>query len=357
MKKDILYPLRCIHGILVEGPGPFLRKRELRKKIREQFRKNPRTMLLLMTPEHGNLGDHAIAWAARELLEKAGIACMEFTQAELIDLHHEGALSVMNGFPIAINGGGNIGTLWPEVEQLMEDIVSENPKSPIAILPNTAVFENTPQGQRAMEQACQVFGNHKNIRIYAREERSFEVLKDRFPGVKLIPDLVLSLSWKNAETIRQGCIFCLRSDCEQTLSEKNRQSLRREAEEIFGEKIQNLDMIAPVSQIPKEQHAEYVKQQMTAFAGAELVVTDRLHAMLFCALTGTPCIVLNSRSPKILGCYQWIRDLSYIRLLDGRSFRQTFENLPKTGRPFEPDCLEPYFRQLQQELGAMTIRR
>lgn len=357
MKKDILYPLRCLHGILAEGPGPFLRKRELRNRIRQQFRKNPQTMLLVMTPEHSNLGDHAIAWAARDLMENSGITCMEFTEAELFDMLHEGALSVMNGFPIAINGGGNIGTLWPEVELLMEEIVISNPRSPIAILPNTAVFEENAQGQQALDRARQVFGSHRNLRIYAREEKTFDLLKAQFPNVKLIPDLVLSLSWQVPETTREGCIFCLRSDCEQTLSPQRQQSLRREAEKIFGAGLRDLDMISPVERIPKEQHAEHVRQQMAAFSAAELVITDRLHAMILCALTGTPCLVLNSKSPKVLGCYQWIRHLHYIRLLEEESLQEAFSAIPKDFNRFDPRVLEPYFLQLRQDLKAMTARR
>ena len=34
--------------------------------------------------------------------------------------------------------------------------------------------------------------------------------------------------------------------------------------------------------------------------------------MIFSAITGTPCIVIGSKSPKVKGCYEWIRDLPYI---------------------------------------------
>ena len=38
--------------------------------------------------------------------------------------------------------------------------------------------------------------------------------------------------------------------------------------------------------------------------------------MIFAAITETPCIVLNSLSHKIRGCYEWISNLDYIRFAD-----------------------------------------
>ena len=52
------------------------------------------------------------------------------------------------------------------------------------------------------------------------------------------------------------------------------------------------------------------------FARSEIVITDRLHGMIFAAITGTKCIVLNSKSPKIKGCFEWIKDLKYIYFLN-----------------------------------------
>jgi len=48
------------------------------------------------------------------------------------------------------------------------------------------------------------------------------------------------------------------------------------------------------------------------FSSSKLVVTDRLHGMVFSAITETPCIVINSLSPKVEGCYEWLKDLDYI---------------------------------------------
>ena len=59
-----------------------------------------------------------------------------------------------------------------------------------------------------------------------------------------------------------------------------------------------------------------VQLKLREFAASELVITDRLHGMIFAAVTETPCIVLNSRSHKIRGCYEWLKKLGYIRFLN-----------------------------------------
>ena len=48
-------------------------------------------------------------------------------------------------------------------------------------------------------------------------------------------------------------------------------------------------------------------------SGKKLVVTDRLHCMIFCAVTGTPCIAFDNSNKKISGVYKmWLGDLNYI---------------------------------------------
>lgn len=49
---------------------------------------------------------------------------------------------------------------------------------------------------------------------------------------------------------------------------------------------------------------------------AQLVITDRLHAMIFAAITETPCIAMDNKSKKVKGVYEWIRDLPYVQYAD-----------------------------------------
>ena len=46
------------------------------------------------------------------------------------------------------------------------------------------------------------------------------------------------------------------------------------------------------------------------------MVTDRLHGMIFAALTKTPCIVVPNSNYKIKGIYEWLKGLNYISFLE-----------------------------------------
>ena len=58
---------------------------------------------------------------------------------------------------------------------------------------------------------------------------------------------------------------------------------------------------------------------MGEFARSSLVVTDRLHGMIYCCVTGIPCVALDSKSKKTSGVYEWIKDLPYIAFAESVS--------------------------------------
>lgn len=47
-----------------------------------------------------------------------------------------------------------------------------------------------------------------------------------------------------------------------------------------------------------------------------MVITDRLHGMIFAAITGTPCIAFDNISKKVSGVYKWIESLEYIKVVN-----------------------------------------
>ncbi|MDK8210749.1 polysaccharide pyruvyl transferase family protein, partial [Bacillus subtilis] len=65
------------------------------------------------------------------------------------------------------------------------------------------------------------------------------------------------------------------------------------------------------------------------FKAAEVVLTDRLHGMIFCAITRTPCIVFNNYNHKIESSYNdWLKDLKYIKFIN-TSEMTSFEEVNK----------------------------
>ena len=56
--------------------------------------------------------------------------------------------------------------------------------------------------------------------------------------------------------------------------------------------VRYTDTVVPGEIIPKERR-NAIKKKIEQFASVQLVVTDRLHGMVFAAIAGTPCAVLK----------------------------------------------------------------
>lgn len=350
MGKDILYPLRRLHGQAHEAKIRHETRQAYRNQFREMRRQNPKTVFLVMTPEHGNLGDHAIAFAETTMLKNLDIDYLEVTGRQLDQWKYQDVLDLMNGFPILINGGGNLGTLWMNVEEIQREIIHKNPRSSIVILPNTIFYENSDWGREEFEKSVQCYNRHKRLKLYAREKTSYEVMLNAYRNVKLIPDMVLSLNQCGRQQTRHGCLLCLRGDCEKTRTEEQEQILRQQAAKLFRNAVSDTDTVVK-GRIPIEQRDAALQAKFDEFSAAELVITDRLHGMIFCAITGTPCIVVDSKSPKVRGCYEWIKGLDYIRFTDDVSqISEEFQKIPKKEHRYDNSRLIKYYEELAQDI-------
>lgn len=351
MSRDVLYPLRRIHGKWNEY-------RCFRKKyivpFKQKKRKHGKCVFFVMTPTHTNMGDNAITLAAGNLLKHSKIDYVEITMNQLRELRSNGFLGLLNKYPILINGGGNLGTLWFDVEQLIRDIIINNPKSPIKILPSTIYYENSEWGNEELEYAKQIYNAHKNLTIYAREKISFEELQKHFSDVKIAPDLVLSLDENSSADERKGCLICLRNDCEKTVSNDEKERLERIVISLFGENVKYSDTHSSCG-VSVEQREEFLNDKLDEFKKAELVITDRLHGMIFCAITATPCIVINSQSPKVKGCYEWIKHLEYIRFCDDvGDIIYAYESMQKQLCIYNNEGLVNYYQELCEDIKTIV---
>ena len=278
----------------------------------KNFAKNKNNVFFIYTPTHGNLGDHTIAISVNKLLNNLNVNFMEITLDLLFYLNKFNRINILNRNTLIINGGGNLGTLWFNLEQLTREIIKNCPNSKIIIMPNTIYYENNEWGQEELRKSIEIYNNHKKLKIYAREKFSYDFMKDIYNDVKLFPDMVLYLNeYKETKRINL-CLLCLRSDIEKTLKENEKKSLENNVKIMFDNNYKYTDMCVKYN-IKLKNRNEEVNKKFEEFREATLVITDRLHGMIFAAITGTPCIVINSKSPKVKGCYDWIKDLEYVK--------------------------------------------
>lgn len=331
-------------------------KVECRKSLVEPILKYKKSVekpvFLIFTPEHANLGDHAIAFSEQIMLGEISVDYFEITGKKLYILDHFGYLNILNGFLILINGGGNLGMLWPDIEKMNRRIIESNPDSTIFILPNSIYYEKSKQGIEELEKSKIIYNSHKSLYLYAREKLSYDFMKSIYENVKLVPDMVLNLNEVKEDYIkRSGCLICLRSDIEKTLSIEEEKEVLHYINKFFGANFKYSDTVLEYDISTKERKTELDKK-FDEFRSAQLIVTDRLHGMIFAAITGTNCIVLDSRSPKLKGCFQWISDLGYIRFIDDLSAFETECRILLSNKKnkFDNSKFTKYFDSLKKDI-------
>ena len=306
-------------------------------------------VFLIFTPEHANLGDHAIAYAEGKLLKRLNVGYYEITGKQLYKLHQYKFLKVLNGATLFINGGGNLGTLWPEIEKMNRWIISSAKKSVICIMPNSIYYESDEKGIRELQKSIELYNSHQRLYIYAREQISYEIMRKIYSNVKIVPDIVLTLNESEDQYLRRGCLFCMRNDIEGTVTREQFNTLYKIAKELF-DVVDKTNTVLNYDVSVKNREIELIKL-LDQLKKAELVVTDRLHGMIFCAITGTKCIVLSGKSPKILGCYEWIKDLGYIVLIDNvEKMKTAYQSMSRYPNFYNNNNLRKDFQILEDDI-------
>ena len=309
--------------------------------------------VLFNTPLHGNIGDHAIAVAEKEILSSIGVSVLDFPWAK----RHYNALAKLTpeNKMIMITGGGYIGDLWIKEERKVENIIQAFKHHRIIIMPQTVHFDlETGEGRSLFERAKQVFSSHPSLTVCLREKISYDFMRNHMPKVhiELVPDAVMMLK-PDVEVSRCGILVCLRNDKEKTMTEENRRLLSELLNKKYDKIIYSDTVVR--ENIGPEDSNHMVQLKLREFAASELVITDRLHGMIFAAVTETPCVVINSRSHKIRGCYEWLEKMGYIRFLnDINKLPDVIEELkevkPVYDRSAIVKAMEPLYRIIKKDL-------
>ncbi|MBD5449296.1 MAG: hypothetical protein HDR28_03900 [Lachnospiraceae bacterium] len=274
-------------------------------------------LILLDTPIHGNLGDQAIVLAEKQFLEKNFPMhdIYEFTQQEYIYCERRIYKSINKDDVILIPGGGFIGTLWQNEEDVFLRILNRFFQNKIVVFPQTVYFEKSEKGMVEEEKLKEALQKCRDFTLFCRDFRSYEFVTQKIgmdiKRCKYVPDIVTSLKYDIELKRKNRVLFCLRNDKEKILDEKILQPI---VDELRRKDYQIIYMDTMIGRrISKRNREEKVAQKLNEFAQARLVITDRLHGMLFSAITSTPCIAVDNVSRKVSGGYEWIKDLKYIK--------------------------------------------
>ncbi len=273
---------------------------------------------LFATPTHTNIGDSAIIVAEKEFLIQCGYEkIIEVTAREYEAARKYIKYALPRKAHIFLPGGGNMGSLWPIEEEWRMQIITDLMKYDrhILVFPQTIYYSDSVEAEELKRRTIRLYNSQTNLMFAAREKISYNLMKSLYPNLQVIysPDIVLSMGQIVFSNQRHGILICFRNDKEQALAFADERMLIQKLRQKSYE-VTIIDTMAD-DQITKENRGCVVRKKLEQIASARLIITDRLHGMVFAAITGTPCLVMGNNHHKVYGTYEWLKHLDYIKFV------------------------------------------
>lgn len=273
---------------------------------------------LLGSVEHMNYGDHAINLAEENFLSRKYGRFINIPENLINKSIIFMKLFLKKGDVFFFHGGGNMGDVWPYQEKLRHDIYNAFPKNKIIIFPQSCNFK---ENSELLDKTKKLLANCKEVKILLRDKEAYEFAKNNFPvnvSIYLVPDIALTLSPSQGYSImkkKRLITFFLRRDVEK-LQNKLLMDLRVELEKKYIVRIS--DTVGDDSEfVFPNKREKFLKKKLVEFFQSELIVSDRLHAMIFAQITSTPAVIFDNNNHKIRNLYRtWLSKKNNILLVD-----------------------------------------
>lgn len=285
----------------------------------------PRAFLFLAA-DYGNIGDLAITAAQQRFLSRIvpGHQVVPVPISATLEVIRSLRRQMVSSDLVTTVGGGNMGSLYPDIEELRQLVIRAFPNNRIICFPQTLDWDESGVSNKALRKIVRTYSRHPDIHVFGRESITRDKLADLFrvnPNVKVgfTPDIVLSATatslGSTSEEAPAGILRCMRDDRERAL-EPDQYAQLDNALRSTGEHIEHTDTHAGGARLDERQCAQLLADKLDQFRAARLVVTDRLHGMILAALAGTPCLVLPNSNHKIRQTWQdWLVDVPQVRFL------------------------------------------
>lgn len=334
----------------------FLQKFRRKNYFSEQLKNKSKKAYVFLAADYGNLGDVAITYAQTHFLETT------LPNYQIVDVPIsktlEGIVAVQKnikkGDVVTTVGGGNLGDLYDQIEFYRQLVVKSFPKNKVISFPQTFDFANTAQGNKALKKALEVYNKHSNLVFVAREKVSYDLMLKHFKCATVLftPDIVLSLNESNKEIDigREGVVMCMRSDKEKKITDFQSTILDKIISSRFT-KTAHYDTHIGRGDLSITERNDELQKIWNTFKNAELVVTDRLHGMIFCYITNTPCLVFLNNNHKVNGTYKWFPEDCNIELIEEFEEQKIKNSLKKLqSNSYAYSSLRNHYKPLLRQL-------
>lgn len=320
LKRFLRLLIKTLHAGIVFIINPFFYL-HIRK-----YRNNKKIIYAITPPSSlKNVGDHAQVVAINKWLNDnfKDYSVMEFDKNEMY-LYIPSIKKITNENDlIFLHSGGNLGdrSFWSE--NIRRSIIKNFPENKIISLPQTIFFNDTKVGREELEITKNIYNDHRDLTIIARDSYSFKLAKEYFSSCKnfVCPDFVLYLKRdRKPVTKRKNILLCIRNDTESIIDDETRQFIANCLNHL-GKDYTFYDTTLDRN-IAKENREKELERSLSLFESQELVITDRFHGVIFSVITKTPCIALKTIDHKLSESIKWFEDINYV------TYTEDFTTLP-----------------------------
>lgn len=286
--------------------------------------KNKPTIFVFGVSSQVNYGDLAISLAQEKFIKSN---FYNYNYVEILDYQSKKAVNVIKKVItprdiVMISGGGNLGNLYDFSENNRKMVIKSFPENKIISFPQSMYYTKDVAGENQLEKDRSFYSKSSNFVLTARESLSYKNMKESFTNeVLFCPDIVLSLKTPDVSPRRNNVIAIMRNDVER-LSDNNKDELLKQVKEKYQVKFSDNNIPKPMI-VKKKQRQEVVFKRLLEIKKSEFIITDRLHGMIFSAITRTPCVVFNNSNNKVKFSYlDWLKDDPLIFYAENKSVQE-----------------------------------
>lgn len=283
----------------------YLKKRTI--KLENNKRKR---IFFLDAASYNNLGDQAISFAISKYLidNFKDYEYIEVLENEFLRNLRYLKKNITQNDIICLSGGGNMGNLYPRYEAIRRKVIKNFKNNKIVIFPQTIDYEKDRYGRKELKRSQKVYNSNPKLILCAREKKSYNIMKKLYTNVILVSDIVFYLYGKldnkvqNKKKNKIG--ICLREDKESIFNERERTNIITNINNISN--IIYLSTMSDIQYIDKKNRKEVLIDKLKEFEECNIILTDRLHGMIFSILCDIPCIVFDNSNKKVSGVLDMI---------------------------------------------------
>lgn len=292
---------------------------------------NQDKVMLIGTPLHRNLGDHLIAVAEKKMLEDMyHHDIVEIPTSVYLKYRNYLKNKINRNVKIYISGGGWMGSLWPQAEYRMQDMIRCFSKNSIVVLPQTVYYEMELQkAQDILRDAIETYKQCTRLILCFRDQYSFDFAKKYFQfnntKILLAPDIALYHECIQKNNNQKGIACCLRNDREKMVDNNIFEWTKEYCAQ--NDKLLVVTDTMTKYKIPYFLRNKKVSNKINYLSQYELVITDRLHGMIFSHIANTKCLVINNKTNKVKGVFElWLNRTNNIIFCDLDINKEMFIN-------------------------------